>query len=103
MERIVRDNESAVVRKLILPLMSGYAVIERRDLMNEDTGEDTLGVLLHYLAVYSTPLVDKEGRVISWQQQRATPGWLVPLAVGFRALSPLQKVKRQRHFLSGAQ
>ncbi|WP_370852066.1 type I-F CRISPR-associated protein Csy2 [Megasphaera elsdenii] len=95
-QRIDRDNESAVVRKLILPLMSGYAVIERRDLMNEDTGEDTLGVLLHYLAVYSTPLVDKEGRVISWQQQRATLGWLVPLAVGFRALSPLQKVKRQR-------
>ena len=95
--RIDEDNLISV-RKVISNLMPGYIPIERRDLMEakELEGKDSLDRLLHYLKVHQTAEKDEFGKVTDWKYEKVAAGWIVPLAVGFKGLSPLGKVKNQR-------
>lgn len=95
--RIDEDNPISV-RKVISTLMPGYIPIERRDLMEakELEGKDSLDRLLHYLKVHQTAEKDESGKITGWKYEKAAAGWIVPLAVGFKGLSPLGKVKNQR-------
>ncbi|PVZ69765.1 type I-F CRISPR-associated protein Csy2 [Pelagibaculum spongiae] len=89
-------------------LMPGYAIVERRDLMVEamEQGEDALDALIGYLQVenHCQPAEvddqnppDEKAKVI-WSRQRKenAKGWLVPIATGFHAISPLGQAKNQR-------
>lgn len=75
-------------------LMPGFALIERKELMEEAMreGKDALEALLNYTSVYNGYDYDEE----MWITKRATSGWIVPIAVGFQGISPLGKAKNQR-------
>jgi len=76
--------------------MPSYALVERRDLtMAPDASEeDALDRLMDMLAVeYELP----EGEIApTWQGHRRTDGWIVPIAVGFKALSGAMPAAHQR-------
>lgn len=84
--------------KYLRRMMPGYACIERRSLLQsyEEKGMDGLDALLTLIGVHAKALQDEDGKVKQWKFQRAEPGWLVPLAVGFKGISPLGHVKNQR-------
>ncbi len=87
-------DERAVLRTL----MPGYVLIERRDLMERamKNGENGLDALLHLVSAHYSARRDEAGKVIGWNSWRKEPGWLVPIAVGFKGLAPLGHVKKQR-------
>jgi CRISPR-associated protein Csy2 len=91
-------GDDAAEKKVIHSLMPGYVLLERRDLLEKkmQAGMNGLDALLDYLVVKSSAEKDKDGNVIGWQSRKEALGWLVPIAVGFKGLSPLGKVKNQR-------
>lgn len=97
------DSEDGAVPKLLRSLMPGFALIERRELMQDamQQGVDALDALLDYLTVHHRCEQDVEGNV-SWHSQRKTgedgkkPGWIVPIATGFQGISALGQAKNQR-------
>jgi len=97
------DSEDGAVPKLLRSLMPGFALIERRELMQDamQQGVDALDALLDYLTVHHRCEQDVEGNV-SWHSQRKAgedgkkPGWIVPIATGFQGISALGQAKNQR-------
>lgn len=77
-------------RKSLGRLMPGYALQERRQLMVEamQGGDDALQALHRYLQVEHRSTVSSDGDV-TWSAQRHSTGWLVPIATGFHAVSPV--------------
>jgi CRISPR-associated protein Csy2 len=76
--------------------MPGFVLIERRDLMEEqiDKGKDALDVLLDHLEVRRVESENDE--TVFWRRKSEEPGWLVPIPVGYRAISEIRQVKNQR-------
>lgn len=86
----------ADTQKIMRKLMPGYALYERRDLMQAAMGQglDALDALVSYLAVHhSCVQVDEK---VTWTSGRKEKGWLVPVAVGFQGISPLGQALNQR-------
>ena len=101
----VVDDDDNSLQKLQRQLMPGYALIERRDLLQraQEEGLDALDGLIDFLAVHNTCTVtqqeDSDGNSkesISWTSQRKTSGWIVPIATGFQGISELGAAKNQR-------
>lgn len=100
---VIDSSEEQAQKKLMRSLMPGFALIERRELMQQamEQGQDALDALLDYLTVHHTCTQDDEGNV-SWRRQRKTdadghkPGWVVPIATGFQGISDLGQAKNQR-------
>lgn len=84
-------------RKSIRRLMPGYALLERRDLMTEamQNGDDALQALHRHLWIEHRSESDHDGQV-SWSSKRHRPGWIVPIAVGFHAISPVNAAAQAR-------
>lgn len=84
-------------RKAIRMLMPGYALVERRSLLKQCMveGLDAFQALHQYLAIQHRCSVDDDGAV-TWKSGRRSPGWFVPIATGFQALSPIGKPKNAR-------
>lgn len=101
--KVLDDDENQAVRRLLLNLMPGFALIERRELMQQamEQGADALDALLEYLTIHHSSEQDDNGNV-TWHSQRKTgnedekPGWIVPIATGFQGISPLGQAKNQR-------
>ena len=74
-DETAEDGELKVLSKL----MPGYVLVER-----------------HYLEIQYQPEKKKDDEVLRWVGKKAEPGWIVPIAVGFKGLSPLGKVECQR-------
>lgn len=93
--RVSEDNERSwgEIRRKLMP---GYAIVERRELMKEamENGADAIDALLDFLAVHHSCEID--GDEVSWKSARRTPGWIVPIAVGFQGISELGTAKNQR-------
>ncbi|MCC5791695.1 MAG: type I-F CRISPR-associated protein Csy2 [Legionellaceae bacterium] len=98
---IIRDFQTAK-RKL----MPGYALIERRDLMQAamEQGQDAMDAMLDHLAVHHSctkEIIHGQER-ISWQRKRKSTGpngqtgWIVPIATGFHGISELGTALNQR-------
>lgn len=100
---ILDDSNEREVRKLLLSLMPGFVLVERRELMQNamEQGADALDALIEYLTVHHRCEQDEDGNV-SWHSHRKTalegskPGWIVPVATGFQGISPLGQAKNQR-------
>ncbi|PSL09812.1 CRISPR-associated Csy2 family protein [Marinobacterium halophilum] len=100
---VLDDSDEQGQAKLMRSLMPGFALIERRELMQQamEAGQDALDALLDYLTVHHTCTQDGDGNV-SWKSQRKTnadgnrPGWIVPIATGFQGISELGEAKNQR-------
>ena len=99
----VDDSDDKTVRRLLLNLMPGFALIERRELMQHamEEGADALDAMLEYLTIYHSSKQDDAGNV-TWHSQRKAgnegekPGWIVPIATGFQGISELGEAKNQR-------
>jgi CRISPR-associated protein Csy2 len=99
----VDDSDDQAVRSLVLKLMPGFALIERRELMQQamEQGADALDALLEYLTIHHSSEQDDAGNV-TWHSQRKAgnegekPGWIVPIATGFQGISELGEAKNQR-------
>ncbi|SHK74582.1 CRISPR-associated protein Csy2 [Selenomonas ruminantium] len=95
----VDDDDERDVRRVKARLMPGYAIIERQDLLQHESGKDALDSLLNAMQVQYTANRDAEGAFLGWQRSKvAADGWLVPIAVGFRDLSGNLQVKEQRSY-----
>lgn len=99
---IVDTSEAGSLQKLQRQLMPGYALIERRDLMQGamEEGQDALDSLIDYLAVHNNCEVSldeatQEEKII-WKGKRKVTGWIVPIATGFQGISDLGQAKNQR-------
>lgn len=94
---LVDEQDDHAKRKCLNALMPGYVLIERRDLMQYgmENGADAIDVVLDYLAIHHTCEQTEDGD-IHWQSQRATAGWVVPVATGFHGISELNQAKNQR-------
>lgn len=90
------DKSNSSTRKIMSKLMPGFVLVERTDLLIDeiDSGRDSLSRLIDYIAIHNTLSVTDEKR--EWVKTKKLPGWLVPIAVGFRGISELGKVKNQR-------
>lgn len=93
----IEEGVEKDLRKLTRKLMPGYAIMERRELMQEamEQGQDAIDALLDYLAIHHNCEQDDEGNV-SWTSYRKTKGWIVPIATGFHGISELGTAKNQR-------
>ncbi len=94
--KIEQGNEKDL-RKLTRKLMPGYAIVERRELMQDamEQGQDAIDALLGYLAIHHSCEQDDDGNV-TWTSKRKTTGWVVPIATGFHGITELGSVKNQR-------
>ena len=92
------DDESdniVAFRKLRRRLLPGFALVHRPDLLTErlndlkqhDPEANALDALIDLSALHVEPETDEKGQV-RWQYRRS-PGWLVPLPIGYSALSEL--------------
>lgn len=89
------DDEIST-KKILRRLMPGYALLERRDLMQNamQNGQDAINALIDHLAVHH--ICTKEGDNVEWNSGRKEKGWLVPIAIGFQGVSPLGHALNQR-------
>ncbi|MEM5535346.1 type I-F CRISPR-associated protein Csy2 [Neptuniibacter pectenicola] len=100
---VIEGSDEQSQAKLMRSLMPGFALIERRELMQKEMeqGSDALDAVLEYLTVHHTCTQDDDGSV-SWKSQRKSdaegnkPGWIVPIATGFHGISELGYAKNQR-------
>lgn len=88
------EEDLAYIRRKLMP---GYAIVQRRDLIEEamDRGLDAMDALLEYVTIYHSCEKDDEEK-IRWTSKRKTVGWIVPIAIGFQGISELGKAKNQR-------
>ena len=79
-------------------MMPGYVLIERRDILEQEAAgsEDGLDTLLKFLQIHCHADSDAESGRTDWTYERAIPGWIIPISVGFKAISPLMQVSHQR-------
>jgi len=93
----IAEGEEKELRSLTRQLTPGYAIIERRELMQQamENGADALDTLLDYLAVHQRCEQDDKGN-INWIAERKTKGWIVPIATGFHGITALGQAKNQR-------
>ena len=92
------DDESdniVAFRKLRRRLLPGFALVHRPDLLAERLSDlkqqepeaNALDALIDLSALHVEPETDEQGQV-RWQYRRSQ-GWLVPLPIGYGALSEL--------------
>lgn len=95
---IIDDQEPASYALLQRQLMPGYAIIERRDLMQQSMAEnnDALDALVDRLAIHHQCHLDEATEKVQWTSGRKQSGWVVPIATGFHAISELAQAKNQR-------
>lgn len=101
--QVLDDSDEVAQGKVMRSLMPGFALIERRELMQQsmEQGADALDALLEYLTVHHHCTKDNDGNVL-WKSQRKVdgdgnkPGWIVPIATGFQGISELGEAKNQR-------
>lgn len=94
---LVDEDSEKDVRRAIRSLMSGYVLIERRQLLKQRQekleAQDTLQALLDLLALH----YEHDDEHDTWHlQPRQEQGWLVPIVTGFKGLTPLGHVANQR-------
>jgi len=92
----VKEGDEKQLSAIRRKLMPGYAIVERRKLMQKamSEGTDAIDALLDYLCVHHSCEED-DGKVV-WTSRRKTEGWIVPIATGFQGISELGTAKNQR-------
>ncbi len=87
-------------------LMPGYALIERRDLMQAamKNGMDAMDAILDYVTIHHRceQTLSEESLKVEWISEKRASGehgeksWLVPIATGFHGISELKQALNQR-------
>ncbi|SMC17806.1 CRISPR-associated protein, Csy2 family [Andreprevotia lacus DSM 23236] len=90
-------QKKATVRRMLWRLLPGFALIERRDLLSEhhqqclkqQADATLLDSLLDFVVLKQAAQADPDGKV-EWQRiPKPEAGYLVPISVGYQAISPL--------------
>lgn len=91
--QILADNKAG-----LRALMPGYALLERRDLMLEamQAGQDALDALYGLLQIRHSSTLNADEKTATWHSSRAQAGWIVPIAVGYHALTAVGMAAQQR-------
>lgn len=98
-------DDTAGLQRLQRKLMPGYALIERRELMQQamNEGQDSIDAMLDYLAIHNhcEPINSDQPDKVQWRSGRKqingkSAGWIVPIATGFHGISELGQAKNQR-------
>lgn len=88
-------------RRTLGRLIPGWVLMERRDLMIKAMGEglDALAALHRALAIHHRRHVELDSEAgtassaahptVTWSSQRYQPGYIVPIATGYQALTPV--------------
>lgn len=94
----VDEDDEPAITKFLKRFVPGYAIIDRSDLLrNKPTNKDQLDHFIDHLAIHNKFKYEHDtANQKSWQSSRLTPGWIVPLAVGFNGLSKPSIAKYQR-------
>ena len=93
----IYDTEKKTIEtSLKRELMPGYWLLDRSDLMKQamESGQDALQALLYYLATQVH--IEKNSDITTRLYSKNSPGWFVPIAVGFQGLSPSDYAVHQR-------
>lgn len=86
-------------RKILRCLMPGFVLVERKDLVekNMEQGLDALDALLDHLEISRVVEEGDQGQErVHWRRKSEEPGWLVPISVGYHAISEPGHVRNQR-------
>ena len=91
--QVLADNKAG-----LRALMPGYALLERRQLMAEamQAGQDALDALHGLLQIRHRCTLNADEKTATWHSSRAQAGWIVPIAVGFHALTAPSVAQQQR-------
>jgi CRISPR-associated protein Csy2 len=89
------EEDRQIFRGCRRNLLPGFALISRerllvehwREMRKEDAEADQLDALLDLIALHVDSIESESGEV-DWQAHRRSSGWLVPLPVGYAALTP---------------
>lgn len=90
-------------KEAIYTLMPGYVLLERKDLLSpteKNTAANSLDMMLDYLALHYALVDSVDGNESQWKVEKKTPGWLVPIAVGYKGISPLGHVENPRESIT---
>ena len=90
-------DDPATIRRVRGMLMPGYVIIERRDILKQEmeNGTNGLDALLDYTKVNMSARKDENGKITGWNLSRKGTGWIIPISVGFKGLSPLGICRNQ--------
>lgn len=88
------DGDMEIFRKLRRKLLPGFALVDRSsfleehlaDMRNRNSDATALDALMDIAAMKHSPEIDESGRV-SWRTYREGSGWLVPIPIGYSAIS----------------
>ncbi|MGK7345346.1 MAG: type I-F CRISPR-associated protein Csy2 [Candidatus Nitrospinota bacterium M3_3B_026] len=90
------EGDEKAFRKYRRRLLPGFALMSRHDLLREHLEEmretqpdaSSLDALLELVRLNLDPSESEKGEV-TWRSSRTRPGWLVPLPIGYGAISEL--------------
>ena len=95
----VYEDEEEGLQQLVRSVMPGYALIERKDLMQTYMAQNgnALDALLQGLTLHYNCTEDENGKV-EWGKKgmRNQKGWIVPMSVGFQGLTDPRTAMDQR-------
>lgn len=103
--QVPEDENKQFIRKKLLSLLPGFALVDRSDILKEhyqnlcanNPDAELMDAWLDFVALkYRVPPDVKqdtaatENKKIVWQRiEKPASGWLVPITIGFKAISPL--------------
>jgi CRISPR-associated protein Csy2 len=94
------QEQNALCRKMMRSIMPGFALVERRDIMDslaKDGKGDALDRIMYATSADAIPEQGSKEKT-AYRFERHFKGWLLPLAVGFHDLSGSVTVKGQRSY-----
>lgn len=99
-----QEGNQAVFRQLRRHLLPGFVLVSRQELLQNYLSErhqqnpeiTALDALLELVALHIQPMA-QTGEKTSWQSFRKLRGWLVPLSIGYGAISPLHEAGSVRN------
>lgn len=96
---LIDSDDPATLKGLQRQLMPGYALCDRRDLMEEamrlSRESDALDCLIDFLAVHHRCEAASE-ETVQWKSDRKVKGWIIPIATGYQGISELAHAKNKR-------
>ena len=92
------EIEDEDVRQLSRYLMPGFCLVSRQELMQQSMqeGQDAIDALLDYIKLTRVIEIDEEKKIKQDKYSSKEKGWLMPISVGYQAISDLEKIEHQR-------
>lgn len=88
------NNEPMKLGKYLMP---GFCLVSRQELIKKsmEEGLDSIDAILDYVKVSESVQIDNDKKI---QRKKYTKekGWLVPISIGYQAISELEKTNNQR-------